>query len=76
MFSGHLDYFPGVKQPGSEADRSPECRTEAKLELRCTSAPYVFFHDVKKDNFACNLCCDMFRARSDAGLDDLSSKTI
>jgi hypothetical protein len=76
MFNGYLVYFLGVERPGSEVDCSPQCRAKAKLERRCTSAPYVFLRDMKRDNFACNFCCNMFRAGSYAGLEDLPSKTM
>ena len=62
--------FPGVKRPGSEVNRLPPCRTKAELEWRYISAPHIFFRDVKRDNFACNLRCNMFRPRSDAGVED------
>jgi hypothetical protein len=52
LFSGYLDSFPGVRQPGRDADHSPPPNAEVKSERSYTSTlPSVASWRVR-DNFA------------------------
>jgi len=47
-----LWFFPGVKAPGHEVDRSPPSSTEVKNKGSFTLAPHTCIHGVQMDNFA------------------------
>jgi hypothetical protein len=43
LFNFYIDYFPGVKRPGREADQSPPSGAKVKNEWSCTSIPVCTF---------------------------------
>jgi hypothetical protein len=43
---GTRDCFPGLKQPGSEADNSPPSSAKVKNAWSCTSTPPICLHGV------------------------------
>ena len=49
LFNGHRGSFPRVKEPGREADHSPQSSDEAKNMWRCTSSQPLCLHDVERE---------------------------
>jgi hypothetical protein len=46
LFTGYRCYFPGIKRPGLDVDRSPPSNAEVKNEWSYTSTPPICLYDV------------------------------
>jgi hypothetical protein len=51
-FNGYRDFFPVVKRPGREVNRSSPPSSDLKNERSCTSVPLMRLHGVDRQHVA------------------------